>query len=1049
MCNKRGSTIRRIFTQGALWMSAALLLQSCLSSQTVDSVTTSGNGIAASATSTTTSYSFRFQSLTTVPLTSPVGSEIEVRTLLTTVTGAPISGAAISWAIESGDGALNTTSSTTSSGGVAVVRWTLGSSPNVNQIRAVATGTGTELVFTTVGSPNAATQIEIVSGDSQSVARGGALPQGLFVRVKDSFGNLVPNAIVEWSVVTGGGSLRVSSSASNTFGISSNNWTLGMIMGLQTVQARLAGAPSASVQFSSTGLPTPASLTLTFSSADEYEYNSERVEFLSGKARLKSRTYLDQGGTTSGFGGGALFGNTTWDSNRNVLRLSNATANLTANSNWTPEFQNIVAYWRFDNSAAPTIGIHTPTMVNAPTYETTARVGSHNLRLNGSNQYANIPAHSDFTFGSGDFAISYWYRPNANCSGWANTWGITRFKTGGEPGQNSWAIGNCGPAGNTNAFSFSIESGTTMHSITSPTLYTTGAWYHLLGTRIGPTLFFYVNGELQGTANVGTASINEVNRNLRIGFSDMNSLYTNGSFDEVMIWKGKGLQASAIQHLYLYQSSRRTGVYTSRTFESFDASLAWTQFNWRTSLPFLKGLPDDNAGVQQEQSSNYPRMIGTTGSTTDNNSMNGLVGLYHFDEPAGTTGANSIRDDSGLGRHGTPSGTITFGRSGLFHRSASFTGTNAAISFPAFTWAPTSFSVSFWMNPNQCRNWNSVLGSAQGWGGFVFHTSATCEVYVGTDAGTRLSNVNLPANTVTRGEWQHFVFTYQSGLASFYKNGVLLATRTGMTAPVAWTGFRIGAATADTLDGRIDEVSLWSRALSQEEVLQMYRRGGNRIYFQLRVCGVSDCSDDPQQTQWRGPDGTAQSYFSEVHNSSTPTTSDGLVLPGAPFIKFSDFSQTYTGKRYFQYRTIMHSDAVASNCDYGAGLEPCQPELVQASVDPSHFPSGESITAKTGMSYYSLSLLTQTLGVSCASGLRYSLGVGTNSADVIWYYWSAGSWRVSNGTVGQSNTLTEVNSNLSSFGSTIGEGQVFIRAFLNSNGTSNCEIDALKLDVLQ
>jgi hypothetical protein len=105
------------------------------------------------------------------------------------------------------------------------------------------------------------------------------------------------------------------------------------------------------------------------------------------------------------------------------------------------------------------------------------------------------------------------------------------------------------------------------------------------------------------------------------------------------------------------------------------------------------------------------------------------------------------------------------------------------------------------------------------------------------------------------------------------------------------------------------------------------------------------------------------------------------------------------------------------------------------------------ITNASAIPYTSLSSLTETLGSvnGCSGGVQYILSPdGTN-----WYYYAAGNWSPSAAGVGSftdSNPASTLTSQaLGAFANQVGTGQLYFRAFLNSNGTSPCEIHDLSI----
>src|SRR5690349_8222407 len=75
--------------------------------------------------------------------------------------------------------------------------------------------------------PGAPARVEIVSGDAQTDTVAQQLPQPLVVRVVDDAGRPVPGQVVNFVVVSGGGSVAVGSSTTSAEGTAQDRWTLG------------------------------------------------------------------------------------------------------------------------------------------------------------------------------------------------------------------------------------------------------------------------------------------------------------------------------------------------------------------------------------------------------------------------------------------------------------------------------------------------------------------------------------------------------------------------------------------------------------------------------------------------------------------------------------------------------------------------------------------------------------------------------------------------------------------------------------------------------
>jgi len=167
--------------------------------------------------------------------------------------------------------------------------------------------------------------------------------------------------------------------------------------------------------------------------------------------------------------------------------------------------------------------------------------------------------------------------------------------------------------------------------------------------------------------------------------------------------------------------------------------------------------------------------------------------------------------------------------------SMRFNGVSDYCKATTFTWKPTEFTVSWWLNPTAP---GSAFGEIPGppddpyfgsqsigggdypaWGAFQFNVMGDGSIVVGTDVATTFNEVDLPESTVDFNQWQHFTFTFDNGEAAFYKNGVKLASKTGMTMPAQWNGFWIGCSKEEhTINGKVDDVAIWNRAIEPGEV---------------------------------------------------------------------------------------------------------------------------------------------------------------------------------------------------------------------------------------
>jgi hypothetical protein len=310
--------------------------------------------------------------------------------------------------------------------------------------------------------------------------------------------------------------------------------------------------------------------------------------------------------------------------------------------------------------------------------------------------------------------------------------------------------------------------------------------------------------------------------------------------------------------------------------------------------------------------------------------MSGLVGLWHLNETAlnGASLGADFEDSSGNGKHGTESGGVTPGVYGKFLYAASLDGSDDSFS-TGITSGTNTYTQSAWIFPRS--NTGAIFGNDNGnySGRTLSLSSGTLAIH---NCHPSACNDLSATITVSTGVWTHVVASVNNGTVSFYVNGVAAGTGSPVeTFGLPWVIGHNGTG-GTRFNGLIDEVAIWSRALHADEIKQLYRRGANRLKFQVRTCTTSNCSDRSSSGDWLGPDGSNLSYFSELQNNTAVDASGnptGRVNTSFPVLDFLDFSSlTVDVRQYFQYRAILESDDTGTSCS-GSW---CSPEL--QSVEP-------------------------------------------------------------------------------------------------------------------
>ncbi len=483
-------------------------------------------------------------------------------------------------------------------------------------------------------------------------------------------------------------------------------------------------------------------------------------------------------------------------------------------------------------------------------------------------------------------------------------------------------------------------------------------------------------------------------------------------------------------------SSGVSGTFTSPVIDA-SSTVSWQTLAWTPYAPHGKEVVTGTAETEY---------------ATDNfTNISTLVAYWRFNEASWNGTPDEVIDSSGSGNNGSRrGGADTSGSVALFNRSASLPLTASSyvyVTSSNFRSADEAGTIAMWVYP-----------TSSGGGSETFrHIFTSTDESAGTASTNRvvfgladISNVGLfyhadgstfdalyGETVMATNQWHHMVFTSDGTVGGYrmYIDGIQQALSTTFTDSGGnansgdWfadangsgatgrdnvaIGGVINASPSLFFEGYVDEVAVFSEPLSLATVQSLYRRGAQRLRFQVRSCDDNACSGET----FVGPDGTSSSYYTE----STTTT---VGLP----------SKTLTGlssNRYFQYRAFFDT---TSTLPSSALLS----VTTTASGGASYSTSSPTIVNNTGFSFNNISAFTHTLGVGNQGTVEYQVAVGNTST---WYYWNGSSWvTASAGYPTHTNTVSEVNSNILQLDSDVGTGAFYFRAFLVSDGTQQVEL---------
>jgi hypothetical protein len=538
-----------------------------------------------------------------------------------------------------------------------------------------------------------------------------------------------------------------------------------------------------------------------------------------------------------------------------MTAIFNSTSGTEQNGrgNWTDN--NLVAYYKFDSKNGTTVFDsargNTGTLTNGADTNAQGLWDTNAGYFDGVNDYVSSTGANLAMTGS--LTISAWVKLNGTPAAYSEV--ATKI----DNSTHGYAL----IVSNDRKAYFYIGDGVDWQTAVSTNTLQDNRWYYLTGVYSNGTINIFIDGVSAGPG-VSQSSIGAWGTpySFYIGNWMNGDRPYKGSIDEVKIYD-RALSATEIA--LDYNRGLMDSNYVSRIIDTNLGTMnpVGTDFNYLV-LNSNNGL-DKNGHIYGTQIE----------PTIEKDLNNGLVGLWHLNEANGTT----ANDSSVYANNGTYANSPTVA-TGLWNTNArTFNGSNQYVTVPNSTSLnPSSITVAGWVKTNTLGEvgefltkradsdygaWNLYAGSYSGDGNFEV------SVYGASCAFSGRTQLNSKIKAIA-GKWYHVAFTVSSTTLSIYVDGVLANTVAYASGVCAGRtdAVRLGVGCCSRyLNGTLDEVAIWNRALDSNEVKEIFNKGASRIGAKYRGCVDSTCSANPAWSSLTYPDSNSRINLDSIDGS--------------------------------------------------------------------------------------------------------------------------------------------------------------------------------------
>ena len=396
----------------------------------------------------------------------------------------------------------------------------------------------------------------------------------------------------------------------------------------------------------------------------------------------------------------------------------------------------------------------------------------------------------------------------------------------------------------------------------------TGVWHHLIYTFEGHNMRIYLDGAHVSKYHPGNVDTN--NLPIRIGANGALSNFLQGQVDEFGVWNR------------VLSEDERNELYSSGTGKAypFDGSSTPTNYTLTVTEKYLNNAAENNPGSVSPDSQEYTE--GTTVTVANDFTNDGahfseyfcwnedgsnpvtefvitqdttiyavydyteqaastlldsLVSCWEFEETSGTVAEDIHGDNNGTTNDATILQTGKISKAYLYNGSDSYIEVDNSTSLNL---GGDKLTLSAWVKLNTVSGYRMIASKpyastshASPWFSYTLHANGNkLRMVISTNVSSNQSINSV--NTLTTGMWYHVVGVYDGSEMKLYINGIKDSATKSITGNLNQynTPLRIGTngGFSEDFDGLIDQIGIWNRALTDQEITELYNSGSGNTY---------------------------------------------------------------------------------------------------------------------------------------------------------------------------------------------------------------------------